>query len=108
MTINNGLGTTLPCCDSSMSLWDQIWSNSCQYCMDSTIVANQALMQNPNNQGNTSGVPCCDPNAGYLANLFDNSCNVCNPIGEAIGLPNIPSWAWLGGLGIIGFLALKK
>ena len=110
MLVNSkqGMGDLLPCCDSSVSFFDAVFSDSCDYCSSGQVAANQGLLANTNNSGNTSGVPCCDPNNGIIANLFSNSCNVCNPIGDAIGLPNVPEWVWVTGIGIIGFILLRE
>ncbi len=102
------LGDILPCCDSSTDFPTAIFSNTCSYCTSGQQTANQALMTNPNNIGNSSGVPNCDPNAGFFSNLFSNNCNVNNVVGSAIGLPSIPDWAWLAGGGLIAFLLLKN
>jgi hypothetical protein len=100
------LGTVLPCCPADTGFFSAVFSDSCSYCTSADLAAQQALMANANNQGNTSGVPCCDPNDGFFTNLFSNSCNACNPISDAIGLPQIPSWAWLAAAGVAGVVLL--
>lgn len=102
------IGDLQPCCDPSMNIFSAIFSNDCQYCTSSQVATNQTLMTNSNNAGNTSGIPCCDPSEGLLASIFSNTCNLCNPVGAAVGLPDIPSWAWILGLGTLGFVLLKK
>lgn len=102
------LGDVSACCDPSMSMLSQIFSNSCQYCTNADYQQNQQLFQNPNNAGNNSGVPCCDPSTGFFSALFSNTCNLCDPVGSAVGLatglPQVPGWVWLG-LGGAGLLA---
>ena len=102
-----GVGDLLPCCDPEMDIISQIFSNDCSYCISGQIATNNALMQNSNNQGNTSGVPCCDPSQGFFSSLLSNTCNQCNPIGAVVGLPSIPTWAWIAGLGVLGFILVK-
>ncbi|MDP9054836.1 MAG: hypothetical protein M3N93_11140 [Acidobacteriota bacterium] len=95
------LGSVLPCCPADTNFLTAVFSDSCTWCTSVDITAQQDLMANSNNAGNTSGVPCCDPNAGYFSNLFSNNCTVCNPIGDAVGLSQIPTWAWLAGGGTL-------
>lgn len=105
---NKGLGDLLPCCDPSVGFFSAIFSNSCDYCTSSDQVAQtQAISQ----FGQTGGVPNCDPNAGFLSSLFSNSCNLTNPIGTALGLPEIPSLVWLisgGALALVFFNSLQR
>lgn len=98
---------TLPCCDPSMSYWDQLWSDTCQLC-SSDVQAQQVALQQT--QGlTTSNVPACDPNSSVFSQLFSNECNAtANSVGQALGAPNIPNWAWLVGAGFIGFVLLKR
>lgn len=100
-TYSARLGSVLPCCPADASVLSAVFSDSCTWCTDIDIAAQQTLLANPNNAGNTSGVPCCDPNAGYFSNLFSNQCTVCNPIGDAVGLSQVPMWAWLAGGGAL-------
>lgn len=99
----------MPCCDPSMSLIDQLFSNTCQYCYGGQAAQQQQLQA----QQNTTGVPCCDPSAGFFTNLFSNTCNTCDPIGNVLGSgglgitgAGVPTWVWLGGALMLGTLLL--
>jgi len=100
------LGDTLPCCDPSMSIIDQLLSNTCQYCFGGQQQQQQTLQQ----QQGTTGVPCCDPSNGVIANLFSNTCTVCDLTSETLGSGGlgiataIPGWAWAAGAGVLGLL----
>lgn len=102
-----GLGSTMRCCPADTGFFSAVFSNSCSYCTSADIAAQAALMTNPNNAGNTSGIPCCDPADGFFANMFSNTCNSCNPIGDSLGLPGMPSWMLLLGVGVLGVTVLK-
>lgn len=105
------LGSLRPCCDSSVSTFDAIFSDTCDYCSDSERAAQQVLMQAPNNQGNTTGIPNCDPNGGLLANVFSNSCNVtvADGVSQALGIPfSVPAYVWWSLLGVGAFVILKR
>lgn len=102
-----GMGDLRPCCPVNQNIFSAIFSNTCDYCTQSQIDKEAALMQLPVNQGNTSGVPNCDPNMGWFAAAFSNDCNLTNPIGNAVGLPQVPQWVWVGGLGILGLVFVR-
>ena len=95
---------TMNCCDPSMSLLDQILSDTCQWCSSGDYAAQQTAIQQ---FGGNAGVPNCDPNGGVLNNIFSNSCNVSvsDLPGQVLGIGNgIPSWVWwvlLAGGGIM-------
>lgn len=106
--VSRRLGTVLPCCPADMSTISALLSNTCSWCSTADSAAQQALSTNPNNADNTSGVPCCDPSDGILSQIFSNTCNACNPIGDTLGLSNVPTWAWVAGAGTLAFLLLRK
>ena len=106
MLISKGMGDVLPCCDPSVSFFDAIFSNSCNWCTSTDYAAQTAAQQS---QGLTvSQVPACDPNNGLISNILSNQCNVsASDVINSVTGTNIPQWIWVAGLGIIGFLALK-
>lgn len=107
------LGDVLPCCDPSVSTISALLSSTCNWCTSADYTAQQQLLQNPNNAGNTSGVPCCDPNAGFFSSLFSNQCNLCNPVSSALSVglgpiaTQIPEWVWVGGIGVLAVVLLR-
>jgi len=102
-----GLGTVASCCPEGTGFFSAVFSNSCSYCTSADRANEERLRQLPINDGNT-GVPNCDPNDGFWSNLFSNQCNIKNVVGEAIGVPGIPTWAFLLGGGIIAAVALRE
>jgi len=83
-----------------------VLSNTCSYCTAAATAANQTLQQTQGLGANQ--VPCCDPSNGIAANLLDSTCNVCNAVGDIVGLPSVPPWAWLLGAAVIGMVVLKN
>lgn len=102
--------SVVPCCDPSVDWLTALFSDSCNWCTSADQTAQTTLMQNPNNQGNTTGIPNCDSNASFLSNIFSNTCNVQvnDAISQAVGLPSIPAYVWWGALGIGAFLVIRK
>lgn len=100
--------STMNCCDPSMSLLDQIFSDSCQWCSEGSYTLQQQEVQQ---FGGNAGVPNCDPNSGIFSNLFSNSCNVSvsDLPSEVLGLPSgIPSWVLWGVIVVGGVFVFKE
>lgn len=104
----SSLGSVRPCCPTDQNIFSAIFSNTCDWCTQGQINEETRLLGNENNKGNTTGVPNCDPNTPWLEAAFSNSCNLDNPIGSAVGLPQVPQTLWIAGLGVLAFLAIKR
>lgn len=104
------LGSVRPCCDSTVSAFDAIFSDVCDYCSDSDRAAQEALMNLPINQGNTTGIPNCNPNMSLFSNLFSNTCtvSVSDAISQTLGVPSLPAYVWWSLIGVGAFVFLKR